>query len=82
MWKGLLVAAAVIAGTVQAGAVELHLLVGGAMSEPFHEVAEAFEKKTGHHIAMTVDNTGALQRRLSMSISISDHGSFGSPTTL
>ena len=36
-----------IAGTVQAGAAELKLLVGGAMSEPFHEVAEAFEKKTG-----------------------------------
>jgi len=64
MWKGLLVAAAVIAGTVQAGAVELHLLVGGAMSEPFHEVAKAFEKKTGHRVSITVDNSGALQRRL------------------
>lgn len=64
MWRSLFVAAAMIAGTVQAGAVELHLLVGGAMSEPFHEVAEAFEKKTGHHVAMTIDNTGALQRRL------------------
>ena len=34
------------------------------MSEPFHEVAQAYEKKTGNHISMTVDNTGALQRRL------------------
>src|SRR4030095_6800747 len=64
MWKSLAVAGALMVGTVEAGAVELHLLVGGAMSEPFHEVAEAFEKKTGHHILMTVDNTGALQRRL------------------
>jgi molybdate transport system substrate-binding protein len=64
MWKGLLVAAAVIVGTVQAGAVELNLLVGGAMSEPFHEVAKAFEKKTGHRLTFTIDNSGALQRRL------------------
>ena len=64
MWKSLLIAGAVVLGTAQAHAAELKLLVGGAMSEPFHEVAEAFEKKTGHHITMTVDNTGALQRRL------------------
>ena len=64
MWKSLLIAGAVALGTVQAGAVELHLLVGGAMAEPFHEVAAAYEKRTGHHLSMTVDNTGALQRRL------------------
>jgi molybdate transport system substrate-binding protein len=64
MWKRLLVTGAMILGTSQAGAVELNLLVGGAMSEPFHEVAEAYEKKTGHHLSMKVDNTGALQRRL------------------
>lgn len=64
MWKSLLVAGAIIMGTSQAGAVELRLLVGGAMSEPFHEVAEAYEKRTGHHLVITVDNTGALQRRL------------------
>ena len=64
MWKSLLIAGALVLGTAQADAAELKLLVGGAMSEPFHEVSEAFEKKTGHHIAMTVDNTGALQRRL------------------
>jgi molybdate transport system substrate-binding protein len=64
MWERLLVAGAMILGPVQAGAVELHLLVGGAMAEPFHEVAEAYEKKTGNHLSITVDNTGALQRRL------------------
>src|SRR5262245_7708413 len=64
MWRYLLVAGAMILGTGEAGAVELRLLVGGAMSEPFQEVAEAYEKRTGHHLVMTVDNTGALQRRL------------------
>ncbi len=64
MWKSLLVAGAVIAGTVRAGAVELNLLVGGAMAEPFHEVGEAYEKKTGNHLSFTIDNSGALQRRL------------------
>src|SRR5215510_5854733 len=64
MWKSLLVAGAVVFGTVQAGAVELKLLVGGAMLEPFHEVAAVYEKKTGNHLSMTVDNTGALQRKL------------------
>ena len=64
MWKCLLVAGVMIVGTSQAGAAELQLLVGGAMAEPFHEVAEAYEKRTGNHLIMTVDNTGALQRRL------------------
>jgi molybdate transport system substrate-binding protein len=53
-----------ILASAQAGAVELKLLVGGAMSEPFHEVGVAYEKKSGHHLSMTVDNSGALQRRL------------------
>lgn len=64
MLKGVIVAGAVVLGTVQAGAVELKLLVGGAMAEPFHEVAAAYEKKTGNILTMTVDNTGALQRKL------------------
>jgi len=64
MLKGLVVAGAVVLGTVQAGAVELKLLVGGAMAEPFHEVGAAYEKRTGNHLSVTVDNTGALQRRL------------------
>src|SRR5688572_28969435 len=64
MLKGLVVAGAVALGSVQAGAVELKLLVGGAMAEPFHEVAAAYEKRTGNHLTITVDNTGALQRRL------------------
>jgi molybdate transport system substrate-binding protein len=60
----LLVAGAIILATVQAGAAELKLLVGGAMAEPFHEVGAAYEKKSGNHLSMTVDNSGALQRRL------------------
>ena len=64
MLKGLIVAGAVVLGTVQASAVELKLLVGGAMAEPFHEVGEAYEKRTGNHLSVTVDNTGALQRKL------------------
>ena len=64
MWKSLVVAGTIVLATTHTNGAELKLLVGGAMSEPFHEVAEAFEKKTGHHITMTVDNTGALQRRL------------------
>jgi molybdate transport system substrate-binding protein len=64
MLKGLVIAGAVVLGTVQAGAVELKLLVGGAMAEPFHEVGAAYEKRTGNHLSVTVDNTGALQRRL------------------
>lgn len=64
MWKSVLIAGAVLLGTAQADAAELKILVGGAMSEPFEEVALAYEKKTGNHITMTVDNTGALQRRL------------------
>jgi molybdate transport system substrate-binding protein len=64
MWKSVLIAGAVVLGTAQAGAAELNLLVGGAMREPFEEVAQAYEKRTGNHITMTVDNTGALQRRV------------------
>lgn len=64
MWKIVLIAGAVVLGTAQAGAAELNLLVGGAMREPFEEVAQAYEKRTGNHIMMTVDNTGALQRRV------------------
>ncbi len=64
MLKCLIVAGAVVLGTVQAGAVELKLLVGGAMAEPFHEVGAAYEKRTGNHLSVTIDNSGALQRRL------------------
>jgi molybdate transport system substrate-binding protein len=64
MWRSLLVSGAMIMAMSQAGAVELRLLVGGAMREPFEEVAQAYEKRTGNHITMTVDNTGALQRRV------------------
>ena len=38
MLKRVIVAAALVLGAAQAGAVELKLLVGGAMSEPFHEI--------------------------------------------
>ena len=65
MWKSVLIAGAILMGTAQADAAELNLLVGGAMREPFEEVAQAYEKRTGNHITMTVDNTGALQRRVS-----------------
>jgi molybdate transport system substrate-binding protein len=34
------------------------------MAEPFREIGEAYEKKTGNHLSFTIDNTGALQRRL------------------
>jgi len=64
MWKRVLIAGAIVMGTAQADAAELNLLVGGAMREPFEEVAQAYEKRTGNHIIMTVDNTGALQRRV------------------
>lgn len=64
MWKSVLVVGTVMLAAAQAGAVELNLLIGGAMSEPFEVVAKAFEKKTGHHLKITVDNSGALQRRL------------------
>jgi molybdate transport system substrate-binding protein len=59
-----LIAAAMVLASAQASAVELKLLIGGAMAEPFHEVGTAYEKKSGNHLSMTVDNSGALQRRL------------------
>src|SRR5262245_34569876 len=64
MWRNVLIAGLIALSTGQAGAAELKLLVGGAMREPFEEVAQAFEKRTGHHLVMTVDNTGALQRQV------------------
>jgi molybdate transport system substrate-binding protein len=64
MRRGVLVAAVLAFAAGHAGAAELNLLVGGAMSEPFEVVAKAYEKKTGHHLSITVDNSGALQRRL------------------
>jgi molybdate transport system substrate-binding protein len=64
MLKHVIVAAALVLSAAQAGAVELKLLVGGAMAEPFHEVGTVYEKKSGNHLSITVDNSGALQRKL------------------
>lgn len=64
MLKQVIVAAALVVGAAQAGAVELKLLVGGAMQEPFREVGKAYEKKSGNRLSITVDNSGALQRKL------------------
>jgi molybdate transport system substrate-binding protein len=64
MLKHVIVASTLVLGAAQASAVELNLLVGGAMSEPFREIGKAYEKKTGNRLSITVDNSGALQRRL------------------
>jgi molybdate transport system substrate-binding protein len=64
MYRALIFAGAFALLGTQAGAVELKLLVGGAMAEPFHEVAAAYEKKSGNRLTLTIDNTGALQRKL------------------
>ena len=64
MVKTSLIAAALVLAATQADAAQLKLLVGGAMSEPFHEVGADFAKQTGHTLDFTVDTTGALQGRL------------------
>jgi molybdate transport system substrate-binding protein len=60
----LLAAASLAFAGTQSDAAQLKLLVGGAMSEPFHEVGADFAKKTGHTLDFTVDTTGALQKKL------------------
>jgi len=61
----LLIAAASLAfAATQADAAQLKLLVGDAMSVPFHAVGADFAKKTGHALDFTDDTTGALQKKL------------------
>ena len=64
MRGALVLAAGLLLATTPTSAVELKLLVGGAMAETFHEVGDAYEKKSGNTLSITVDNSGALQRRL------------------
>jgi molybdate transport system substrate-binding protein len=65
MIRRLLIAAASLAfAATQADAAQLKLLVGGAMSVPFHEVGADFAKKSGHSLDFTVDTAGALQKKL------------------
>jgi molybdate transport system substrate-binding protein len=64
MLKAALVVAGVMLASVQANAVEVKMLVGGSMQEPFREIGAAYTKKTGNTIDMTVDTTGALLNKL------------------
>jgi molybdate transport system substrate-binding protein len=64
MFKTLMAAAGLMFVATTADAVQLHLLVGGAMQEPFREVGAAYEKKSGNTLDFTVDTTGALQNKL------------------
>jgi len=64
MLKTSLITAALVFAASQAYAAQVKLLVGGSMSEPFHEVGTDFAKKTGHTLDYTVDTTGALQKKL------------------
>ena len=64
MLKAALIAAVAMLASVQANAVEVKMLVGGSMQEPFREIGAAYTKKTGNTIDMTVDTTGALLNKL------------------
>ena len=64
MLKSSCFAAALIFVSIPADAAQLKLLVGGSMQEPFREVGADFAKQTGHKLDVTVDTTGALQKRL------------------
>src|SRR5262245_16050842 len=64
MLKSALAAAGMIFAVTQAQAVELHMLVGGSMQEPFREIGAAYTKKTGNTIDFAVDTTGALLKKL------------------
>src|SRR5262249_26254194 len=62
--KSLLAIGLLCFAATEADAVQLKLLVGGAMSEPFREVGAQYAKKTGNTLDFTVDTTGALQNKL------------------
>jgi molybdate transport system substrate-binding protein len=64
MLKTSILIAALVLSASNAGAVEMKLLVGGSMQEPFKEVGADFSKKTGNMLEFVVDTTGALQKRL------------------
>jgi molybdate transport system substrate-binding protein len=64
MLKSALLIAGAMTIAYSAHAAELHMLVGGSMREPFHDIGAAYTKKTGNSIDFTVDTTGALLKKL------------------
>jgi molybdate transport system substrate-binding protein len=68
VWKApiLTVATAVVLmfANTSVQAVQLKLLVGGAMSESFKAVGDDFSRKTGNTLDYRIDTTGALQKAL------------------
>src|SRR5262245_50540374 len=63
IWIGAATAALSLLAT-SAGAAELRILVGGAMTETVEKIGADFAKKSGNKLDYVSDTTGALQKRL------------------
>jgi molybdate transport system substrate-binding protein len=61
LWIILLALAAVTAG--RAGAAEIKVLSAGAVKAVVPELADAFQRETGHTVQLTFDTAGALRQR-------------------
>jgi molybdate transport system substrate-binding protein len=63
-WLGTLVAVAVLASGAPAEAAEIHVLSAGAVRSIVTELAQAFEKETGHKVSLQFGTVGVTRKRL------------------
>jgi molybdate transport system substrate-binding protein len=63
-WLGTLVAVAVLASGAPAEAAEIHVLSAGAVRSIVTELAQAFEKETGHKVSLVFGTVGVTRKRL------------------
>jgi molybdate transport system substrate-binding protein len=62
--RTMLLTVAVLAGAAPAGAAEIHVLSAGAVRSIVTELAQAFEKETGHKVSLAFGTVGVTRKRL------------------